>query len=465
MPDSQLDSSFEFFGKFLYEHIKSGALSYSFVSRQKALTRRAQALINSVAGEETPGTALKKDAPAKTGRERRGQFEPYVNLIVELRVSGKRLLEMQNDLKECLAPGILRAGNDEAALMQKELEAKMREMTSLLSSSEKEIKSLMELKRKLLEENNLDPAWEKDEESFLKKAAGGVAMIGSSMNALIDEARRLLEESKESCENDLASGRRAGVKEEGGPEAKKPVQAEDEKLILAGLSGKLKQADSQEKKRILNNLLHGATPASVRFIYEFIKGGDALLRKELISFLSKLGHPKVIELCRWLIADTEVSLRLQGIMGLAKLGSDESKQAIAAAANDPESQVRRLIANYLEHSGNEVQATAIARLANDSDATVQRIAIRKLGAMANQFAFVNLVPRLEDPKSKIRKEAIMALAAMVGTDLGYSYAARESARREKAKEWQALAEQSYTNPRLLDLLRKKYMRKEKTGKR
>lgn len=449
--EAQLTSLYVLLGRFLYEKLKAGVVSYSFLPPQEELMAKAKALIGKVGQKDN-------------GIERRGQLEPYTKLIVDLRLFAKKIFEIENDLNECLALGLSLEGNPEVSMPESAVQDKIREIAQLLQMSEREIKLMREKKRTFFLENGPGESWGQDEEDFLKQAAGEVAMMAGRINALVGDAAALFAQMKKAYENGLGAGGMAEAQKTEGPAGPLPeaqVEPADDPKSVADLLHTLINADAAERTRILQELVHNPAKKASSLVYKCVKNADQLLRKKFLSLVAETGSPKLIELYRWLIADNEAGLRLQGIMGLVKLGSDEALQVITSVVNDADPEIRRFIVNYLEHSGVEPQATALARLASDSDDTVRRIAIRKLGAMANQFAFVNLVPKLEDPKNKIRKEAILALMTMIGTDLGYNYAASEAIRNERVQQWKKLAEQSYNDADLIRHLRAKYLHKGK----
>jgi hypothetical protein len=493
--DAQLDSLFHHFGKFLYTNIQAGSISYHFDPPDKTLKAQADTLVRNIkaAGNDRrpkPATfsALLRGAQnvllginrqRPFGAERRGELEPYTGLVVSLHSILKNLLEIQADLNGCLSLGLLHTSNDRVVAYQHAVNEKLRTIILLVGKNKEVIKLIMEKKRGLLEENT-ESVPRKAEEDFLKQAARVVAATSRRIDILIGEVVGLFEGIKEAYEKDLKADTAIAEKkydetaaeevpleeekDEGPMEEEikqEDIAEEEEQGLFETASRKLASelVSPEEKTEVLHTLFRNAPGRTVPFLYEFIRNADMFLQRQVRSLLSNLDYPEMVSLYRRFITDKQSSLRLQGVMGLVKLGSGEARNVIASVVNDPDPNVRRFIVNYLEHAGGEAEAAAIARLANDSDETVARIAVRKLGLMANQFAFVNLVSKLEAPGLKIRKEAIEMLKAFTGTDLGYNYAAPEPERRRQIRQWNTLARQSYTNPRLLRGLREQLMNK------
>lgn len=492
--DAQIDSLFVHFGKFLYENIETGNLSYYFDPQDKKPAAIAKALIKNVSTPKTPPPAAstrqakqpkqKKlkiaKAPRSLGIERRGQLEPYTKLIVDLRVFANKLLEIQNDLNDCISAALLHTDSQRSAAYQHAVNEKIGMIVALVGKSEEAIKLIMEKKRKFLEEKPEAASW-KAEEGFLKRAAGDVTETTKRIDVLIDEVVGLFEGIKTAYEKDIEAGRlaretkyaagaavisrpRLPEEDEGAEETEeiedteKSEEAAAEEVIEGDDYGLFETAsrrlssnitDEKDRLGIMHALFRSAPKRSIPFLYDLIKSSNAVLQRQLASLLRTLDYPTIVDLYRRFISDEEPSLRLQGIMGLVKLGSDEAKHAIASAVNDRDPHVRRFVANCLEHTGGEAEAAAIMRLANDADETVSRIAIRKLGRMGDHFAFSNLVPKLEDKDIKIRREAIEALRGITGTDFGYDYTAAEAVRQRQAQKWKMFVDRMSANPHLL----------------
>ncbi|MBF0217668.1 MAG: hypothetical protein HQL30_11835 [Candidatus Omnitrophica bacterium] len=209
--NEQIESLYSSLGKFLYQNINSGGLSYYFEPSDVALSLRAKALRRDIVAEKISGDkpakakaaaakasplAVKvKGAPVKPalrpapdpvkkasvivkkkkvetrpaeaaaapvtgerakvslGREKRGQLEPYTKLLVDLYTFKTRLLEIQNDLNGCLALGLLHTESENADRYQNAFNKKIRTITALIGENKEVIKQIMEKKKQFLENN------------------------------------------------------------------------------------------------------------------------------------------------------------------------------------------------------------------------------------------------------------------------------------------------------------------------
>ena len=491
--DKQSDSLYVFLGKFLYENISSGFVTYSFEPQDKALKAKVKSMFKNIAKDEDvkplppKSVASVKKNKAKAvehslGIERRGQLEPYTKLIVDLHILTNKLQEIEKDLHDSISPGLLYADSDKFLKYQQAIDKKISAIISLSGENKEVIKSIMKKKKDFFEANPKAVSW-KAEDDFLKQAASKVSVATDRINRLLDDVAGIFEDIKELYEKGLrtdnavqqntplqmpddlseqieseeliAKDEEELIQQE--EEASEEGQDEEDYGLFETASRKLSNQilDGEEKLVVLNAIFRNAPKKTIPFLYELVKAADVFLRKQLIGLLASLDYPEIIGLYRRFIIDDESALRLHGIMGLVKLKSGEAQHVLVSAINDKDLNVRRFIVNCLKHTGTEAEVVAIGRMANDTNEIVAQIAIRKLGLMANHFAFVNLVQKLDDPNANIRKEAILSLRAMTKTDLGYDYAASDLERKRKTQQWKALVAQSYTNPRTLHELRDK----------
>ncbi|MBF0486351.1 MAG: hypothetical protein HQL16_07560 [Candidatus Omnitrophica bacterium] len=450
---------------------------------------------------------------------RRGQLEPYTKLNVALHVAENKVLDIQKDLNDCLSAGLLHTTGEKTAAYQAAVDEKIRKITLMMGKKREEIRRIMETKKQFFAENPEATMW-KAETAFLEQIEQEVSQTTRRVDDLIDEVVVLFKNINDVFEKDLEQARLSREKEwrwntristalppetfakfhEGASSVDEIIseelpseeisQEEEEEAIPqeqavaqaldeggdgeateeAGDYGLLETAarklssestSDDEKLAVLHTLFRNAPKRAVPFLYELTREADIFFQRKLLSLLSVLDYPTLVDLYRRFINDENSSLRLQGMMGLVKLDSDEAKNVIVSAIRDNDAHVRRFIVNHLDHMAGDPEASAIARLSGDSDEGVARIAIRKLGLMGNHFAFVTLVPKLESPSIKVCKEAIDALVAMTGTDQGYNYAAPFPDRKRQAKVWKTLAKESYTKPRLLrDLQRENASQKK-----
>ncbi|MBF0123504.1 MAG: HEAT repeat domain-containing protein [Candidatus Omnitrophica bacterium] len=462
-------------------------------------------------GAPAASEATVREQPRSSGTLRRGQLESYTQLNVALHVAANKLLDVQKDLNDCLSAGLLHVTGERTKAYQEAADKKIQQITLLLGKKREEIRHIMDTKRKFFAENPEATLW-KEEEGFLKQVEQDVNQTTRRVDELIEEVVGLFKNIGEGFEKDLEQARLARKQERvsvastpvrsswtdfltGGPaqnssseeildEAGEETVSEETVieesfvnqehidagevgdyglLETAGRKLRSESTSDEEKLAVLHTLFRNAPSRAVPFLYELTREADGFFQRKLLSLLTQLDYPTMVDLYRRFVTDANSSLRLQGVMGLVKLDSDEAKNVIVSAIRDQDAHVRRFIVNHLDHTAGDPEATAIARLAADSDEGVARIAIRKLGIMANHFAFVSLVPRLESLSMKVCKEAIDALVSMTGTDQGYNYAASPVERRRQAKVWNALAKESYIKPRLLRELREQYMGEGKSN--
>ncbi len=454
--------------------------------------------------------AVQEKAPAQA-ISRRGQLEPYTQMIVELHVATNKVLDIQKDLNDCLSAGLLHTTGDRTATLQAEADKKIQNVVLLLGKKREEIKNIMEQKRQFFAENPDVAQW-KAEEGFLKKieqevqsttrriddlvnevvdlfksinnvfekdleqtrverGARAVAAAQAGTEVLVQEVSQAVDEylEEQAAEEPVAEEVVAEVAEEVAPaepeileetlvddaSAEAPAEETNDYGLFETAARKLGRESSSddEKISILHTLFRNAPKRAVPFLYDMIREGDIYFQRKLFTLLGLLDYPTLVDLYRRFVTDENSSLRLQGIMGLIKLGSHEAKNVIVTAIRDHDANIRRFIVNHLDHTGGEAEAVGIAHLSGDSNDGVARVAIRKLGIMGSHFAFVTLVPKLESPNPKVCMEAIDALRKIVGTDLGYDPTVSLSERKRQAQQWKVLAQKSYTNPRLLRELR------------
>ncbi|MBF0511513.1 MAG: HEAT repeat domain-containing protein [Candidatus Omnitrophica bacterium] len=478
--------------------------------------------------EKRASTQVPQEAPEALGQRdekqvlvplsRRGQLEPYVKLNVLLRVAENKILDVQKDLNDCLSAGLLHTSGQRTAAYQAAVDEKIQKITLLMAEKREEIKRVMETKKKFFADNPEDTMW-KAEKSFIEELGAQVGVTTRRVDDLIDEVVNLFKNINDVYEKDLEKARiDAGHREarmaaslpakispiepqEQGSYLEEYSESEDleepyietqkEEDLLAeeqkqdkaeGVDEKDQMDDyglfetakrklesesssDDDKLAVLHTLFRNAPKRAVPFLYELIREADIFLQRKLLSLLSQLDYPTMVDLYRRFINDEHSSLRLQGMMGLVKLGSEEATHVIVSAIRDNDPHVRRFIVNHLDHRAGGPQATAIARLAADSDEGVARVAIRKLGLMGDHFAFVTLVGQLESSNIKVCKETITALVAMTGTDQGYDYSAPVVERKKQARVWKALAKESYIKPRLLRDLKKEHLLDHKGEKK
>ncbi len=471
---------------------------------RKAPKNKVVAVLKGVGHVLSDLSAAAAPAPAnapKPAVSRRGQLDPYTKLIVTGQVCANKIIDVQKDFNDCLSAGLLHTTGERTAVFQAAADEKIQSIISLMAHRREEIKSVMEQKRQFFAENPEAPIW-KAEENFLKHVEQEIDETTRHIDRLVDEVVGLFKNINDVFEKDLEHARLS--REARAALAQEPEEAPQEEPLLpdpvsdepepsveeeglvaevateeafaaeseetsseeAGDYGLFETAarklgresiSDEEKLAVLHTLFRNAPKRAVPFFYELTREADIFFQRKLFSLLNTLDYPTLVDLYRRFVTDEHSSLRLQGIMGLVKLGSSEARNVIVTAIRDRDANVRRFIVNHLDHNGGEAEETAIAHLAGDSDDSVSRIAIRKLGLMANHFAFVSLVPKLESSNVKVCKEAIDALVRMIGVDLDYDYTAPELERKRQARAWKSLAQESYTNPRLVRELRQEYL--------
>ncbi|MBF0503599.1 MAG: HEAT repeat domain-containing protein [Candidatus Omnitrophica bacterium] len=507
---TQTDSLFITLGRLLYENIQAGSIAYYFDPEDPALMVSAKRLIRDVVQEKIFDRKEKKvqgQAPVKEEKpqearppeiSRRGQIEPYTQMNVALRVAENRILDVQKDLNDCLSAGLLHTTGERTAAYQAALDEKIQKLILLMAKKREEIKLIMETKKKFFADNPEVAMW-KAEKSFLEKLEQEVNQTTKRVDDLIDEVVVLFKNINTVYEKDLEQARVEGpsLKDRLPPAASVPEYPQDEPqeeivsqdepqeetlestqeeeslsseqedfmespsvetdeaaadyglLETAGRKLSSESTSDEDKLAVLHTIFRNAPKRAVPLLYELTREADIFFQRKLLSLLSVLDYPTLVDLYRRFINDEDSSLRLQGMMGLVKLGSDEAKHVIVSAIRDPDPHIRRFIVNHLDHRAGDPEASAIARLSADIDEGVARVAIRKLGLMGNHFAFVTLVPKLESSNIKVCKETIEALISLTGTDQGYDYSATLPERKRQARVWKALAKESYIKPRLL----------------
>ncbi|MBF0569707.1 MAG: hypothetical protein HQL18_02905 [Candidatus Omnitrophica bacterium] len=140
------------------------------------------------------------------GTSRRGQLEPYTKLNVALHVAENKVLDVQRDLADCLAAGLLHTTGDRTAAYQAKLDEKIQKIIVLMRKKREEIKRIMDRKKRFFADNPDVETW-KVEEAFLLQIEQEITQTTRRVDGLIDEVVVLFKNINEVFEKDLEQAR------------------------------------------------------------------------------------------------------------------------------------------------------------------------------------------------------------------------------------------------------------------
>ncbi|HEY5923955.1 MAG TPA: HEAT repeat domain-containing protein [Kofleriaceae bacterium] len=196
-----------------------------------------------------------------------------------------------------------------------------------------------------------------------------------------------------------------------------PLGIELAKQALTGVaSGDHYGSSHQEAYRAISALEQAGTPAAFDVLAQSARSGDANIRAEVIASLGNTGDKRASEVVSHALRDEEASVRHAALRTLGTLGTTQARELIVGASRSTLTEDRRQAAATLRRFDDQNSTRRLTELIRDPEASVAYVAIDAVSERPEAQPALRALVGDNNVSRSIRREAAQALSYRGVTD-------------------------------------------------